>query len=167
MECEVCKKDCERKSPRQKYCKQCLQGIRKQYEAKRRKTDKRIKWREEYKETYRERKRKYDTQYYQDHKKKHLKYSKQYREGHKEECKMRDYALKIFKNKLLKRANYKCEKCDRTENLQLHHKEYTQRNKKEFDEEDMKKIEVLCPICHKREHIRLAKLKQKSLHLRS
>lgn len=54
------------------------------------------------------------------------------------------------KEHMLEKYNHKCALCDRTDNLQVHHKTYD--NKGEEKEDD---LIVLCPICHMKEHTRI------------
>jgi len=154
MICENCKKECERKSNNQKYCKKCSYLKRlernREYDRKRSKSNHRKNWTIQYYNKIREKKRKRDREYYQKNKEKLKKYYEEYRKKNKEKILMRTYAFKFLKG--LK--GNKCENCGSNENLQLHHKEYTQLNKKEFREEDVKKLMLLCAKCHRFLHQR-------------
>lgn len=56
-----------------------------------------------------------------------------------------------IRTNMLEKYNHRCAMCDRTDNLQVHHKTYDNRgNEKEEDD-----LVVLCPICHMKEHTRI------------
>jgi len=51
------------------------------------------------------------------------------------------------RNQMLKFANYKCSRCNETENLQVHHLNYNT-----IGEESLGDLEVVCVNCHKKIH---------------
>jgi len=51
------------------------------------------------------------------------------------------------RNKMLKYANYKCSRCENTENLQIHHLNYNT-----IGDESLSDLEVVCVSCHKKTH---------------
>lgn len=73
---------------------------------------------------------------------------------------MREYHLKRYyqkREKAIQQLGGKCEKCGRTENLQLDHKDNTNKSfeisrllsvSKEAFEKELKKCQVLCIDCH-------------------
>ena len=60
----------------------------------------------------------------------------------KEKCKIRQYAYKSFRQKIIKEKKH-CEMCCSVENLEMHHKKYN-KNKEE--------IMLLCRKCHRKLH---------------
>lgn len=156
--CKDCKKKIEKKSSkgRKLYCEDCALKRRittfRNSDKKRRLSSHRKEWKEKWKVGYRETKREYDKQRYRSHRKEYLQYSAEYKKTHQEETRMRSYALQFLKQIVFKRANNKCEMCGNTENLRLHHKEYTQSNKKKDREIDAQKILLVCSICHSKIH---------------
>lgn len=52
-----------------------------------------------------------------------------------------------IRDKALKNANYRCQKCGSNQNLQCHHKHYAN-----LFHESLKDIVVLCQRCHYKEH---------------
>lgn len=48
---------------------------------------------------------------------------------------------------MLKRAGYKCSRCDSINNLEVHHKDY--------DVQIIENFEVLCKSCHKKVHVKI------------
>lgn len=63
---------------------------------------------------------------------------------------------KINREKALKKANYKCEKCGKMETLQVHHKEkaiYLKGHSPSKEtNNNLDNLIVLCNSCHKKEH---------------
>ena len=57
-----------------------------------------------------------------------------------------------LRKKILKRADYKCEKCRRHVPLDVHHLTYARRG-----HEDMADLQALCRSCHQKAHGRTAK----------
>ena len=139
----------------QQYCKKCGVVKAKEREHKRAVSLNRKNWFNAYytknKAVYNKRSKKH----YKKFRSKILEYQKENRINNHEIVKMREYAYKHFRNELLKKAQYRCQNCNKKGNLHLHHKEYTQHNKKEFRNEDIKKIVVLCPKCHRLLHERI------------
>lgn len=116
--CKVCGKQIKKTCSQTTYCKECYHNKILEFNRKRN---------QERKDRYRE----YYRQYYHRKKKNNPKY--------KEKNLLRAYAYHYLRNEVFKRANYKCEKCGSSEELQLHHKRYSY---------DIKDIEALCRKCH-------------------
>ena len=65
------------------------------------------------------------------------------------------------RNRALKHAGYRCERCQSKRDLQVHHKTY-ERLGKEFDSD----LEVLCATCHEGEHIEQTHQSELRIYLR-
>ncbi len=88
-------------------------------------------WKEKNKNKYREFMREYSKKYYQEN---------------KEKCVIMMVAYNKLRKELLKKKDYLCEFCGNKNNLDIHHKVYSNAN--------LKNLMVLCRSCHLKIHKR-------------
>jgi hypothetical protein len=154
IKCKNCNEKIIATSNRQIYCIKCYKENLKEHEKQRYYNPKRKKWylsfarKRKLDKTLLEKKRKRDREYYKKNKERMKKYQRDYNKKNPEKKLMQHYAYRFLKDLIYKRANGKCEYCGGVENLNLHHLEYSQKNKKEFRSEDIKKIKLVDRSCH-------------------
>jgi len=130
LSCKMCGKAFMGKKADMKWCSKSCSDKNYYIHNKEKVTKSNNKWRKEHYEKYRESDRKWRRNY-------------QKSEAFKEKRRLRDFARYSLREQILARDNHKCVICGSSENLELHHKNYSR---------DLKDVITICKGCHNKEH---------------